>query len=684
MPHPEQLSSPEISSSEKRHLASTLCPSPESSPSENPASTLQNEFDRPSPRTLRDGADLLNIDSVPVSSAPPHHLSQSSSSQSSSSQSGPSQSVVDLTVVIPTYNGAARLPMVLDRLRAQTHLNNVCWDIIVCDNGSTDDTATVVHQYQAAWQTNWPAHVPLHYRFAAEQGAAFARQHAVESAQGKLIAFLDDDNLPADDWLAKAIAFAQTHPEAGAFGSQIHGKFESELPQELENIKCFLAIIERGDQAHLYKPANKILPPAAGLIVRKAAWLSAVPPRLFLNNKGKEAGLASEDLEALLHIQKAGYDIWYNPEMVVHHDIPDGRLRKDYLVTLFRCVGLSRFHIRLLGIESWKRPVAIPAYIANDIRKLAFHRLRYGRRQQLSTPENCHRTLLKSTVVSPFFLLKKVYEDAVQDREDRQHSDRTQWLAHLTQAFEQDRFRLYQQPVMNVGSSVGNSQQSTQPTQKELLLRLRTAENDCVLPHQFLPTAQRYQLMRTLDRWVIRNLLSSTAHVPQTDEAHSHPPLYAINLSADSVRDPKLAAFITEKITAFNLPTGWFCFEIASNIAVANPAATRNLIEALHHIGCRVTLDRVALNDVTAGREITALLQNLTIDYIKLESARLFADQSPSSQIIHAWSHIKPLIRDGATEAIATGIESEALLQAVQQQGIQYAQGYQMARPQPL
>jgi len=595
---------------------------------------------------------------------------------------------VDITVAIPTYNGADRLPMVLDRVRSQIGLDGVSWEIIVCDNSSTDSTARVVQQYQ----TDWPERVPLHYRFAAEQGAAFARQRAVECASGELIAFLDDDNLPAENWLAQAFSFANAHPEAGAFGSQIHGQFESELPKDLENIKCFLAIIERGNEPHLYEPANKILPPAAGLVVRKSAWLTAVPPRLFLNNKGKEAGLASEDLEALLHIQKAGHEIWYNPAMVVHHDIPDGRLRKDYLVTLFRCVGLSRFHIRLLGLEDWKRPAAIPAYIANDICKLALHRIRYGARQQLSTTEECDRTLLASTVVSPFFLLKKAYKDVLQSQRDKKYGDYRQQLDQLTQAFEQDQLMLYQQPVLSLNqSALGANLSAYSPgqldNQKELLLRLRTSQGECVLPHNFLPAARRYQVMRTLDRWVIRHLISHVATIahkgelPQA-EARQRAPLYSVNLSAQSVCDPKLAGFIAGSIAQAGLPAAIFCFEIDAAIASSAAPSVTSLIRALHSIGCQVTLDNTVIS-----RETIHQLSYLPVDYVKLGSdylASALSDTLRERQIAQDWIQLQAALDERSVEAIAKGIESSEQLEAVRQQGIRYAQGYKMAMPQPL
>ena len=591
------------------------------------------------------------------------------------------QQVLDLTVAIPTYNGEKRLSVVLDRLRSQTSLSRIRWEVIVCDNGSTDDTAALVRRYQK----NWPSQYPLRYRFAAEQGAAFARQHAVESAAGKLIAFLDDDNIPASDWVAQAYRFAQEHPQAGAFGSQIHGKFETELPEDLEDIRCFLAIIERGKQPHLYEPTKKILPPAAGLVVRKQAWLESVPARLFLNNKGKEAGLASEDLEAILHIQNSGWEVWYNPEMVVQHDIPNGRLHENYLTTLFRCVGLSRFHVRLLGMESWKQPLAIPAYVANDIRKLVLHRIRHGSREQLSVSEICHRVLLKSTVASPAFLLKKVVADAIQAFKDSRHGDRQQRLAQITQAFEQDRFALYQQPVVTVKSLAveeSGSSFSAEPGQKELLLRLHNDHNEYILPSSFLPTAKRYGLMRAIDRWVIRHLFSQVtqeslrSEFEQTVALLQGSPLYSINLSAESVQDGTLRDFIAKQLATVSLPASLFCFEISIKTALDLPDATHQRIAEIHQLGCQITLD-----DVVPNETITRLIGQLPINYVKLSFASMTPRQLKDPKV---WTSLRKSLQAHSVQAIAKGIESPAGLEAARAQGIRYAQGYQIGRPQLL
>ncbi|MDX2098813.1 MAG: glycosyltransferase, partial [Leptolyngbyaceae cyanobacterium bins.59] len=146
--------------------------------------------------------------------------------------------VLDFTIAIPTYNSARRISAVIDRLKAQQGIEGIAWEILVVDNNSTDETAAVIQELQA----NWSASFPLRYHFEAEQGAAFARQKAIREARGVMVGFLDDDNLPAPDWLASAHRFAKEYPQAGAYGGPIHGQFETEPPPGFEKIQVFLAI----------------------------------------------------------------------------------------------------------------------------------------------------------------------------------------------------------------------------------------------------------------------------------------------------------------------------------------------------------------------------------------------------------------------------------------------------------
>ncbi|MDF5709007.1 MAG: hormogonium polysaccharide biosynthesis glycosyltransferase HpsE [Nostoc sp. S4] len=312
---------------------------------------------------------------------------------------------LDFTVAIPTYNGESRLPELLERLKNQLQTENLSWEIIVVDNNSTDNTAKLIQTYQVNWQCAYP----LKYCFEAKQGAAYARKKAVAEAKGKLIGFLDDDNYPIQNWVAAAYSFAQKYPKAGAYGSQIHPDWEVEPPKNFQRIAPFLAITERGNLPLLYEPKNRLLPPSAGLVICKQAWLESVPDKSILTGRVKGNMLTSEDLEMLSYIQKAGWEIWYNPEMEIYHKIPSSRLQKDYLVPFFKGIGLSRYVTRMVNIQPWYRPIAFLAYTLNDLRKITFHLLRYRTKLKQDLVAACEMQLFLSSLISPFYLWKNGY-----------------------------------------------------------------------------------------------------------------------------------------------------------------------------------------------------------------------------------------------------------------------------------
>jgi glycosyltransferase involved in cell wall biosynthesis len=312
---------------------------------------------------------------------------------------------LDFTVAIPTYNGESRLPELLERLQNQLHTENLSWEIIVIDNNSTDNTAKIIETYQK----NWPCPYALKYYFEAKQGAAYARKKAVTEAKGRLIGFLDDDNYPVSNWVFAAYNFGEKYPKAGAYGSQIHPDWEVEPPENFQRIAPFLAITERGNLPLLYEPSKKLLPPSAGLVVRKEAWLESVPDKCILTGRVQGNMLTSEDLEMLSYIQKSGWEIWYNPEMEISHKIPSSRLQKDYLIPFFRGIGLSRYVTRMVNIKQVYRPIALLPYMINDLRKIALHLLKYRNKLKQDLVAACEMELFFSSFISPFYLWKNGY-----------------------------------------------------------------------------------------------------------------------------------------------------------------------------------------------------------------------------------------------------------------------------------
>ncbi len=310
---------------------------------------------------------------------------------------------LDFSVAIPTYNGAERLAAVLESLRWQLNTHGLSWEVIVIDNNSTDDTAALVKKYQRQWSPQ----VPLRYGFEPRQGAAYARQRAVKMAASPLVGFLDDDTLPNMTWIVSAYRFAQKYPRAGVIASRIRGSFESTPPKNFERIAALLALTERGSQPLMYVPQQKVIPPSAGIVVRRRAWIDNVPEELVLTGRTSTSMLTGEDTESILHIQQAGWEVWYNPQMRLQHQIPSSRLTRQYLRKLCCGIGLSRYRTRMLSIATWQRPLVLPLYVANDVRKILRHCWRYRQDVIYDDVAACELILYTASLVSPFFMVQR-------------------------------------------------------------------------------------------------------------------------------------------------------------------------------------------------------------------------------------------------------------------------------------
>lgn len=311
--------------------------------------------------------------------------------------------MVDFTVAIPTYNGAERLPQVLAALRSQINTEPISWEVLVVDNNSTDRTADVVAQFQA----EWPAAYPLRYCIETRQGAAYARQQAIHAANSVWVGLLDDDNIPAEDWVAQGHEFGIHHPQAGAFGGQIHGEFESPPAPNFRRIQSFFAIRERGDKPHRYQPETLNLPPTAAVVVRRDAWLNSVPLTQRLVGRVGKSMVGGEDFEVMLHMHHHGWEIWYTPTMHAHHQIPSWRLERDYMQSLVKAASLCICPLRLINVAPQRQPIVATRIFLGALRRAIRHWFKY--RAQLATDDvaACEMTFFVWTMLSPFYMLKQ-------------------------------------------------------------------------------------------------------------------------------------------------------------------------------------------------------------------------------------------------------------------------------------
>lgn len=290
-------------------------------------------------------------------------------------------SSMDITVVICTYNGAERVPDVLEALRTQTGLDRLGWEVVVIDNNSTDDTVAVVENAERTWDAN----APLRCVTESRQGLAYARQRAVDEARGELVAFLDDDNIPESDWVHAAVSFAREHPRAGAFGGRLIGEYEVEPGRTFGLVQGLFALNEAENTFSYSEMGSGEFPPGAGLVIRRKAWNECVPVELSSSGvSGDSRANVGEDILAQWYIHDGGWEIWHNADMTSSHKIPGARFEPDYLDRFFDGIGNSRHRTRMIRYAAWKRPFMILAFNASDLWKLV--RLRWTYRHRWDDP----------------------------------------------------------------------------------------------------------------------------------------------------------------------------------------------------------------------------------------------------------------------------------------------------------
>ena len=244
--------------------------------------------------------------------------------------------------------------------------------------------------------------------------------------------------------------------------------------------------------------------------------------------------------------------------------------------------------------------------------------------------------------------------------------DEMQWMSKLTQALKENRFILYKQPIVPLCSG------ERPKLRYELLIRLRDSSGRLIQPNEFIPAAERYNFMPTLDRWVIRTAFQTLAENNQDDAC------YSINLSGTSLNTNTLLKYITQEYKKHNINPENICFEITETAAIDNLPKVAQLVRELKKIGFKFALD-----DFGKGVSSFMYLSSLPVDYLKIDGE--FVKNLLNNTVNHAiiWS-INNIGRILGIQIIAEYVENEHLHDALIDIGIDYAQGYKFGEPEPL
>jgi diguanylate cyclase (GGDEF)-like protein/PAS domain S-box-containing protein len=263
-----------------------------------------------------------------------------------------------------------------------------------------------------------------------------------------------------------------------------------------------------------------------------------------------------------------------------------------------------------------------------------------------------------------------MYEE--NDREMMERQGQMQWVQKIHDVLEQNRFRLFFQVIERLNRQPGEKCK----IHGEVLLRIMDENMKLIGPGSFIPSAERYNLMPLIDRWVVENtlrLLSSNLETVTNimDKC-------CINLSGQSLSDERFTKFLIEQIQNTRVPPQLLCFEITETAVIANLHTATSLISTLRDMGCRFALD-----DFGVGLSSFGYLRNLPVDYLKLDGSfvKNIVNNKTDYEMVRAINQIGHTMN---IMTIAEFVEDETILQAVRELGVDYAQGYIIAKPIPM
>lgn len=240
------------------------------------------------------------------------------------------------------------------------------------------------------------------------------------------------------------------------------------------------------------------------------------------------------------------------------------------------------------------------------------------------------------------------------------------WVSRINHALEENRFQLYFQEIMPL-----KGHKSSFIMHGEILLRMVDKEGDVVSPSNFLPAAERYNMITLIDEWVLEKSI-------QWLVTRKEKVLISVNLSGMSLSNRDFLNFAVTKIKHYKVNPELLCFEITETAAINNLSTAIHFMNVLKKLGCSFALD-----DFGSGLSSFSYLNSLPVDYLKIDGTFVMdIDKDP----MH-YAMVKSINEVGQVMGIKTIAEfaaSEGIIRCLRDVGVDNAQGYAVARPVPL
>ncbi len=247
--------------------------------------------------------------------------------------------------------------------------------------------------------------------------------------------------------------------------------------------------------------------------------------------------------------------------------------------------------------------------------------------------------------------------------------ERMQSVESVQQALRNDEFLLYCQLIKPLTTA-------TKTSHFEILLRGIGDQGNPLAPNEFMPHAERNRLMPAIDRWVITHSLEMLADFGS--RLAKEKSFFAINLSGQSICDNSFLNFVIGELARTGVPTTAVCFEVTETTAILNMKRAKQFMSALREKGCRFSLD-----DFGSGLSSFSYLKTLPIDFLKIDGqfVREIAEDPVSNAMVAA---INQMSHAMGLKTIAEYVESRAIKTQLSSLGVDYGQGFGIARPKPL
>ncbi|WP_455217082.1 EAL domain-containing protein [Kaarinaea lacus] len=257
------------------------------------------------------------------------------------------------------------------------------------------------------------------------------------------------------------------------------------------------------------------------------------------------------------------------------------------------------------------------------------------------------------------------------DPEQIKHRGEMRWVKRIREALKNQEFQLYYQRIQPIQDD------NQEALHYELLMRTEDRNHDLVSPEDFIPAAERYNLMIDIDRWVVSAAIKNISRLQGASQGEASG-IYGVNLSGQSLGDSAFVEYVEDLFQEHKVNPGMICFEITETSAILDQKIALTIINKLKRSGCRFALD-----DFGTGVSSYLYLKTYPFDYVKIDGSFIRnIENSPVDAVM-----VESICRVASVmgiKTIAEFVEQEELIEKLKNIGVDFVQGYAIAKPAPL